>query len=177
VTRDTIRDRNMPDREQLERWLFSEEAGQDDAADAAFAHLFAAVPRVEPGPGFIDRTATEAWRLRARRRRMGALAWAASLAIAAFGFLVAYAWAPYLGPRAIKTIAFVTGHSVAWLVAYTTVALDWWWMVARIGGQIAEVIATPGHATALVGVELIGILAFFALQRLVSAERLGDARI
>ena len=47
MSRNTIRDRNM-DRKQLERWLAEEETGHDEAADAAFAHLFATVQKVEP---------------------------------------------------------------------------------------------------------------------------------
>ena len=56
VTRDTIRDRNMPDRKELERWLFSEKTGPEEAAEAAFARVFAAVPKIEPGAEFAERT-------------------------------------------------------------------------------------------------------------------------
>ena len=42
------------DRKQLERWLAEEERGHDEAADTAFAQLFAAVPRVEPHPAFVE---------------------------------------------------------------------------------------------------------------------------
>ena len=167
----------MPERKDLEHWLLSEERDQDEAADAAFAQVFAALPKVDPGPGFVDRTVGAAWRLRARRRRMVALAWAATVVVAAAGATVTYGAAPYLGSWAIKTAAVTTGHSVPWLISYATVALDWWWTVGRIGGHVAGAIATPERATALVGVELIGILAFFALQRLAGAERLGDAQV
>ena len=169
----------MPDREHLERWLLSEKAEQDDAADTAFAQVFAAVSKVEPGADFVERTVGVAWRLRAARRRALALAWAAAVVIAAAGGATTYLAAPFVGAWALKTVAFAIGRGFPWLIAYTAVAMDWWWTVARIGSHVAEAIATPPRAAALVGVELVGILAFFALQKLVvvGAEHRGEARI
>ena len=42
---------------------------------------------------------------------------------------------------------------------------------------IGNALATPPTASAIVGAELLGIFAFFALQRLVAAERAGDMEI
>ena len=167
----------MPDRKELERWLFSEETGQEDAADAAFAHVFAALPRVQPGEGFVQRTVAEVWRLRARRRRLVAFGWAAAIALVAGGALATYLASPRLAPAVIKAFAFASGHAVPWLVAYTTVAMDWWWTLAHVGSVIASVLMTPARVAAVVGVELFGILAFFALQRIAGAGRLGDAHV
>ena len=64
-----------------------------------------------------------------------------------------------------------------WLVAYTTVAMDWWWTLARVGGVVASALITPARVVAVVGVELVGMLAFFALQRIAGAGRLGDASV
>jgi hypothetical protein len=172
-----MNDGKMPERKDLEHWLLSEARDQDEAAEAAFAHLFAALPKVAAGAGFVERTMAAAWRVRARRRRMVALAWAASMVVAVAGAVLAYTTTPYVGPWAIKTAAFATGHSLPWLISYTTVALDWWWTLGRIGGHVADAIATPARTTALVVVELIGILAFFALHRLAAAEPLGDAHV
>ena len=165
----------MANREQVERWLLSEAAGDEDAAEVAFAQLFTALPKASPTAGFVDRTVFAVLRLRSRRRRLVALAWAASLLVAVGGGLLAYVAAPHLGQWTIKTVAFATGRSVPWLIAYTSVALDWWWIVAHVGGRIALAVATPVRASALVGIELIGILAFFALQKIARAEPLGDA--
>jgi hypothetical protein len=164
----------MPDREELERWLLSEEAGQDDAADAAFAHLFAAVPKVEPGAEFVQRTFAEVWRLRARRRRVAALAWAAAIVVTAAGSLAAYVAAAPAGAWAVKSGVLAMSHGMPWVFAYATEAVNLWWAVARIGSDIAGAIATPPRAAALMGVELVGISAFFALQRLVGFERRGE---
>lgn len=177
MTRDTIRDRNMPDREQLERWLLSEDEGQDDAADQAFAHLFAAVPKVEAGPAFVQRTVAEVWRRRARRRRILALGWAAAVIAAAGGVAVASVAAAPASAWAVKTGVRLLSHAGPWLIAYATEAMNLWSVVARIGGHVAAALATPPRAAAIVGVELVGILAFFALQRLVGFEPRGEAQI
>ena len=167
----------MPDRKELERWLFSEETGQEDAAEAEFAQLFTALPRVEPGADFVRRTVSEVWRMRARRRRILALGWAATIILVVAGAVTAYFASPRLATSVIKALAFASGRSVPWLVAYTTVAMDWWWTLARVGGAVASALITPARVVAIVGVELVGILAFFALQRIAGAERLGDAHV
>jgi hypothetical protein len=167
----------MPDRKELERWLLSEETGQDDAAEAEFAHLFTALPRVEPDADFVQRTVTEVWQMRARHRRILALGWAATMILVVAGAVTAYVASPFLATKVIKAIAFASSRSVPWLVAYTTVAMDWWWTLARVGGAVASALMTPARVVAVLGVELVGILAFFALQRIAGAERLGDAHV
>jgi hypothetical protein len=167
----------MPDRQQLERWLFSEETGQDDAAEAEFAHLFTALPKIEPGADFVQRTVTEVRRMRVRHRRIMWLGWAATLILVLAGAVTAYLASPRLATSVIKALAFASGRSVPWLVAYTTVAMDWWWTLARVGGAVASAVITPARMVAVVGVELVGVLAFFALQRITGAERPGDAHV
>ncbi len=165
------------DRDELERWLQAEEGGHEDAADAAFAHLFASVPKVEPAPAFVEQAVTAAWRWRARRRRLVAMAWAAAVLLLVSGVVFAYAASPRLASAGIKTFAFLSGHAVPWLVAYTRVAMEWWWTLGRVGSVIVSAVITPGRAAAIVGVELFGILALFALLRIAGAGRLGDAKI
>jgi len=165
------------DRKQLERWLAEEESGHDEAADAAFAHLFATVQKVEPAPAFVEQAVTAAWRWRARRRRLIAFAWSAAIVLVAGGALAAYLASPRLAPLVIKALAFASGRGVPWLFAYTTVAMDWWWTLGHVGGVVASALVTPARVVAVVGVELVGILAFFALQRIAGAERLGDAQV
>jgi hypothetical protein len=53
--------------------------------------------------------------------------------------------------------------------------MDWWWTLGHVGAVIASALITPARMVAVVGVELVGILAFFALQRIAGVERLGDA--
>jgi hypothetical protein len=165
------------DRKQLERWLAEEESGHDDAADASFARLFTAMPRLEATPAFVEQAVTAAWRWRARRRRLIAFGWALASVLVAAGVLGLYLASPRLAPVFIKALAYVSGHAVPWLVAYTTVAMNWWLTLAHVGGVVASALVTPARAAALVGVELFGILAFFALQRIAGAGRLGDAQV
>ena len=167
----------MPEREELERWLFSEATGQDEAADAAFAHLFAALPKVDPGARFVQRTVAEVWRGRARRRRAAALGWAAAVVIAAAGCVAGYVAAAPVAAWMVKAGVLVMLHAMPWLFAYATEAMNLWWAIVRIGSHVATALATPPRAAALVGVELVGILAFFALQRLVGFERRGEVQI
>jgi hypothetical protein len=177
VNRDAIRDRNMPDREQLERWLASEATEQEDAADAAFAYLFAALPKVEPRAEFVERTAARVWGERIRRRRVAVFGWAAAVVVTAAGSLLGYAAAAPASAWAVKTGVRVMSHAMPWLVAYATEAMNLWWVAARVGNHIAVAIATPPRAAALVAVELVGIFAFFALQRLVRLELRGEAHV
>ena len=173
---DTIRDRKM-DRKQLDAWLMAEQGGEDDAADAALAHLFAAVPKMQPRTAFVEQTVITAWRWRARRRRLLAGAWTAAAALIVASAAIAYSASPLLGGSAVKAIAFLTGHIVPWLIAYASVALHGWLTLGHVGAVVASALITPGRVAAVVGVELLGILAFYALHRIASAERLGDAQV
>jgi hypothetical protein len=176
VNSETIRDRKM-DRKQVDAWLVAEQGDEEDAADTALAHLFAAVPKVQPSSAFVEQTVTTAWRWRARRRRLVAGAWTAAVALIIASAAIAYSASPLLGGSAVKAIAFLTGHIVPWLIAYASVALHGWLTLGHVGAVIASALITPGHVAAVVGVELLGILAFYALHRIASAERLGDAQV
>ena len=55
--------------------------------------------------------------------------------------------------------------------------MSWWLTLGHVGGVIASALITPGRVVAVVGVELFGLLAFYALQRIAGAERLGDAQV
>ena len=173
---DTIRDRNMV-RKQLDAWLKAEEGGEDDAADAALAHLFTGVPKVQPRSVFVEQAVIAAWRWRARRRWVLAAAWTAAAALIAAAAVTVFSASPLLGRSFVKAIAFLTGHTVPWLVAYASVALHGWLTLGHVGAVIAAALVTPGRAAAVVGVELLGIAAFYALHRIASAERLGDAQV
>jgi hypothetical protein len=179
-------DRRLPSREQLERWLASEAASRsddaadeagDEAADAAFAHLFAAMPRIEPRAAFAEQTMTAVLRWRTRRRRLIAFAWAATLGTMVSGLIAAWLLGPSIAPAAVKPLALGLSRATPWLVAYATEAMNLWWAIAGVATAIANALATPPRAGALVAAELVGILAFFALQRLVAAEHAGEMEI
>jgi hypothetical protein len=167
----------MPHREQLERWLSSEESGEPEIADAAFAHLFGAVPKIEPRADFVPSTVAAISRMRARRRRMRSLAWAAMVVLALGGAVVASLAAAPATTWAVKTGVTILSHGMPWLIAYATEAVNLWWVIARLGTHLTAALATLPRAAALVGVELVGIFAFFALQRLVRFERRGEMTV
>lgn len=173
---DPLNERNM-DRKQLEAWLIAEERADEDAADAAFAHLFAAVPKVEPRPTFVEQVVTAARGWRARRRQRLVVAWTAPIVLVGAIAVSGYFGSPVLARAAVKAIAFVSGTMVPWLFAYGSVALHGWLTLGHVGAVIAGALMTPGRVAALVGVELVGILAFYALQRIAGAGRLGDAQV
>jgi hypothetical protein len=104
-------------------------------------------------------------------------AWAATILLVAVGIAMALLGAPRIATLVVKGFAFVSGRAVPWLVAYTTVAMSWWLTLGHVGGVIASALMTPERASAFVGVELVGLLAFYALQRIAGAERFGDARV
>jgi hypothetical protein len=177
VNSELDRNRSM-EHNELKAWLSAEDSGDDVAADAAFAHLFAGLPRVEPRPSFVDEAVTVALTWRLRRRRQLAVAWATAGAVLLVAVAVtAYFASPLLARGTVKTIAFVSGRLVPWLVAYASVALHGWLTLGHVGAVIAGALMTPARVAALVGVELVGLLAFYALHRLAGAERLGDAQV
>jgi len=167
----------MPDPKQLARWLQAERSGQDDAADEAFLHVFASLPRIEPSPAFADHTMAAVMRWRARRRRLVVFAWAAAVLAIVGGAAGAWLLGPAIAPAIVKQAALGLSHATPWLIAYATEAMNLWWAIAGLGTAIGNAVATPPTAGAIVGAELIGIFAFFALQRLVAAERAGEIEL
>ena len=167
----------MPDHTELNRWLEAERSGQDDAADEAFLSVFATMPRIQPNSAFADRTMTAVLRWRARRRRLIAFAWAAAVFIVLAGGAAAVLLGPTFAPSVVKPLALGISRATPWLIAYLTEAMNLWWALAGLATAIGNALATPPTATAIVGAELLGIFAFFALQRLVAAERTGEMEI
>jgi hypothetical protein len=165
------------ERKQLDAWLKAEERGEEDAADAALAHLFTAVPKVQPRSVFVEQAVIAAWRWRARRRWVVAVSWTAAAALVVAAAMTAVFASPVLGRSFAKAIAFLSGHVVPWLIAYASVALHGWLTLGHVGAVIAAALITPGRVAAVVGVELLGIAAFYALHRIASTERLGDAQV
>src|SRR4029079_4409009 len=106
------------DRKQLDAWLMAEHGGEEDAADAALAHLFAAVPKVQPRSAFVEQTVITAWRWRARRRRLLAGAWTAAATLVIAGAAIAYSAAPLLGGSPVQAIAVLSRPIVVWLLGH-----------------------------------------------------------
>ena len=154
-----------------EHWLSNEEQGLDDAADAAFQHVFAAVPAVEPSSDFVQRTVEAAWRARVRRRRVVLVSGlAASVFVALTTGAAAYGVFGIAGGWLLTTAAAVATNFATSLVAAGTTAVEWWFAFARASSAVAGIVATPQNAVVLLAIELVGIAALYMLQRLLRAE-------
>ena len=154
-------------REDVERWLASEERGDEQAAESAFAHLFAAVPRIEPQPGFVEQVRAAAWRRRQRWLVMARAARAATVLLAASGGIAASGLALlYAGPWLVTSAAVMASGSVRGIVTGAVTGLDWWATGARVAVVIGETLAYREAAGVLLAIEVVGGLALYALHRL-----------
>ena len=167
----------MSDQDRLAAWLEREDAADEESAEAAFANAYAVIGRIDAHPEFILRTATLGRQVRLRRRRLSRLAWvAAAVAVAGAMTFVAGMAVP-VSVWVVKVMALAISNAAPWLVAYSTEAISLWWFVVRVGGPLATAVDSPAAASALVGVELVGILAFYALYRIIQFENEGEVPV
>jgi hypothetical protein len=160
-----------PWRAQTERWLSNEERQLDDAADRAFAEVFAGLPQVEPSNDFVLRTVEAAWMARARRRRTAVVVSlaACALVVAAVGTFT-YSAFDMVGGWLLTTASSIATNTTVSVLMAATSAVEWWSATARAGGAMAGIVAMPQGAVAFLAVELVGVVALYMLQRLLRAE-------
>ena len=158
--------------EDVDRWLTREARGDEQGAESAFAHLLAAVPRVEPLPGFSERVGAAVWRSRLRQRAMARAARAAALLLAASGG-VAASWLAllYAGPWLLTSGAAMATGSLMGVVTGVVTGLEWWAAGARVAVVIGETLAYRETAGALLAVEVVGGIALYALHQLTRSTR------
>lgn len=159
----------MRDPDDLERWLRYEGAdGEEAAAEAAFARALAALPAVQAGGDFVERTVHAGWRAGVRRRRILVLSRAVALLLfAAAGGLLASAVLGSGGAWAVRTGADLVTHSLVWLIVSVASGVDWWSSLTMIGNGVAETIVLPDTTAAIGFAVFIGGVSFYALQRLL----------
>ena len=139
----------------------------EDAADADFSRLFAALPPVQPSADFVQRTVDAAWEARTRRRAFRFAAAAAAVVVIAFGVLLATTGAPaWLVPTSARVVA---GSVMAVLWSATAVA-EFWTLMVRMGTAIAGLLVMPQSVALLVTIELVGAAALYSLHRLLRAD-------
>lgn len=158
-------------RTQTENWLASEEHDDDAARDAAFAHVFAALPAVEVPGGFVQRAVDAAWLARARRRRT--IAWAGVTASGLLAVLVGmtlYGMFSMAGGWLLTATATAVVRSLVSSLLVATTAVEWWSATARAGSAIGAIMAMPQGAAAVLSVWLVALAALYALHRLLRAE-------
>ena len=174
--------------EDVKRWLAREEQGDERGAESAFAHLLAAVPRIEPLPGFSERVGAAVWRSRQRQRLMARAARAAALLLALSGG-VAASWMALVsvGPWLLTSgaamasgslvgivagvVAGVVAGAVAGAVGGAVAGLEWWAAGARVAAVMGETLAYRETAGALLAVEIVGAIALYALHQLTRRTR------
>ena len=156
---------------RTEHWLSSERLAQDATSDEAFAHVFAALPAIEPSEDFVRRTVQAAWQARAHQQRVTAsVAIAASLLATVTAGVTAYGLLGVASGWLLSAIAAVAASSTGLLLAAATTSIGWWAEMTRASSLIAGVIAMPQSAVALLAIELAGGGALYALHRLLRAE-------
>lgn len=157
----------MPDKPD---WLRSEESGQEELAESAFARLIAGIPSVEPSSAFVDRAVHAAWQARSRRRLAMRLAYvAAALSVAVTGAGLIYELAgPATTVAARVTVAF--SQALVWLLTSASAGAGWWSIAERIGAAAGDAIASPSAAVWIAAFEITALLALYALRRLVGQE-------
>jgi hypothetical protein len=64
----------------------------------------------------------------------------------------------------------MVSNAVVSVIVAATTAVNWWFATARAGSAVAGIMATPQSAVALLGIELVGIVALYMLQRLLRSE-------
>src|SRR6185503_8379356 len=140
--RDSHTDPHHP--ESLSRWLDAEARGEEAAAEAAFAQLFAALPRPAAPAGFADRVMARmagaaverAWPLER------AALWLLAVCAAALSLLPRWlpgTWellAPETWVGGLATLLVRTAHAVAAL-------LPLWEGIVRVAGWVALAAGSP----------------------------------
>ncbi|MDX1623852.1 MAG: hypothetical protein R3199_07705 [Gemmatimonadota bacterium] len=154
------------------RWLRAEGA-DDDRADQAFGSLMAAMPRLSPSAGFAERVMHAVSPASAPAFAWGwkvALAAALTLAGLATALIPALRLVPVEPPR-LATVAKALSDATGWVVEWIAGGLQVWDVMARVGQAVATAMATPEATAALVGSAILGSIALYTLNRLLTLER------
>jgi hypothetical protein len=155
-----------------EQWLVSEQQGHDDAAEAAFARVFQALPRIEPRADFVDRVIMATWVAERRRRRTQRLARSAAvLLVALAGAAIGYGAVDMSGGWVAGEITAVVSHGLRGFIFIVRTGVKSWAVIARIGSDVGTVLTTPQTTGALLVMELIGMVAVLGLRGLLPDQR------
>jgi hypothetical protein len=153
-------------------WLGHEQAEDEAAAEAAFAGMCRALPRVELEPDAFERMMLAVCAAQRRRRR---LEWAARTAAAVVVTTVAaaigYGLLEYASAGLATAAATVASQGAGWLALFVRVAVDWWALALRLGEEARAFFSRPEALGVLWAMEMVGVLALCWLHRLVRPQR------
>lgn len=157
------------------RWTAAERIGAEEEADRAFRELVRLVPRPPADPGFCARVqaavAAEAARARVRRWWIYRLLPVASAtAVVGLGYLGVTALAPLVVRGAVWAIQLAT-DLVVWMLLAAAGGWDAWTILGRLGRALTSALVSPRVAFVLLGVELVGAAALYALARLLRTDK------
>jgi len=167
---DDFRHGDMDEQLDIERWLTEEEASRDETAEAAFAQLFAAIPRQEVSAEFVERSVHLAWRARSRARVVLLTVRIAAGVFIAASIAAAYALATYAGAPLIAMGAAIAARVIVDPVLFLAGGLKWWSLAATPAAAIGHAMATPQAQVALVSREVICACAVYAMHRLLRMD-------
>lgn len=153
-------------------WMDAEQEGREDLAELAFTRLMSALPPVEPSEAFVAAVAHRAMHAHARTRRVQRLARMAAVMLVAGVSVAAIVALGSAAAAALSGAASLLSDGVVWLVRTAGGGIKWWSLAARVGGAVGASILTPTTVTAIVTIELLGISAIYALQRVLRYEGL-----
>ena len=61
-------------------------------------------------------------------------------------------------------------RAIVWLFVAMQEGADWWSIAGRVGAALAETLTTSQVGLSLIALELVGVVALYALQRLIRDE-------
>ena len=168
----------MNDRDALRRWLEDEATAEDDAAEASFLQAMAVLRKAEASATFVTQVSTLAVDARRKEeRQLLRVAWMSAGAAAVGVGLAAVFLSTSVGIWAIKAGARAFALAMPWVVAYSTEAVNIWWLIGRIGSPVASVLVSPPAAVMLVGAQVVSVLAFYGLYRIVRLPDGGEVGV
>ena len=164
----------------LGRWLAAEHRSDDATAEDEAAKVVGRLPSLRPRPDFAARVVSTALdegvaRGPAGRRRWGAGRW---LVWGIAGLSTAVVTLTLLGPFLVRQVARLLNFSVqgfVWIVGGLEGGLDTWSLVTEVGRAIGASLSLPQVSGAIVGVELVGVAALYALHRVLADDREPEA--
>lgn len=163
---DTKRPTPTPDERQ---WLQAERNGQQELAEITFASLVRQLPAIEPRADFVDRAVQAAWRTRINRRRVRVAMVAAAMFIGMAGIAAVYVLAPFAAALIVSGTVLIS-HGLVWLVTSAGEGARWWWIAARIGTAVRDVISAPSAAAAIGVAEMILLLAIYVFRHVLGKD-------
>lgn len=156
------------------RWLAADRAGRDEEADSALRVAFEAVPRAEVPEKFATRVmeavGEAATRDRVRTRWLRAAVAAAILGVAAATLYIGAGLIASLAGRAFVGFVSFSVNAIVWLIGMVQRGADVWTILGGIARVTGTVVIEPRVSFVLIAIQVIGVLALMALQRLLGPE-------